>query len=98
MNFFEMIYHSGPDEFECDFYKNNSSKSRRHFINQRLKDAKQDLADYKQEEETNEFLLNIYQEQIDALNQMKDEFIKNGKAKFNCYVSLCVAERTIKDV
>ena len=26
MNFFEMIYHSGPDEFECDFYKNNSSK------------------------------------------------------------------------
>ena len=98
MNFFEMIYHSGPDEFECDFYKNNSSKSRRHFINQRLKDVKQDLADYKQEEETNEFLLNIYQEQIDALNQMKDEFIKNGKAKFNCYVSLCVAERTIKDV
>lgn len=98
MNFFEMIYHSGPDEFECDFYKNNSNKSRRHFINQRLKDAKQDLADYKLENDTNEFLLNIYQEQIDALNQMKDEFIANGKARFNCYVSLCVAERTLKDV
>lgn len=98
MNFFEMIYHSGPDEFECDFYKNNSSKSRRHFINQRLKDAKQDLADYKLENDKNEFLLNIYQEQIDALNQMKDEFIKNGKARFNCYVSLCVGERTLKDV
>ncbi|MFW1997275.1 hypothetical protein ACG904_20385 [Acinetobacter guillouiae] len=98
MNFFEMIYHSGPDEFECDFYKNNSNKSRRHFINQRLKDAKQDLADYKHEEEANEFLLGIYQEQIDALNQMKDEFIANGKARFNCYVSLCVAERTLKDV
>lgn len=98
MNFFEMIYHSGPDEFECDFYKNNSSKSRRHFINQMLKDAKQDLANYKHEEETNEFLLGICQEQIDALNQMKDEFIKDGKARFNSYVSLCVAERTLKDV
>ena len=98
MNFFEMIYHSGPDEFECDFYKNNSSKSRRYFINQRLKDAKKDLANYKLDEEKNEFLLNIYQEQIDGLNQMKDEFIKNGKARFNSYVSLCVAERTLKDV
>jgi len=98
MNFFEMIYHSGPDEFECDFYKNNSSKSRRHFINQMLKDAKQDLADYKLEKDSDKFLLSIYQEQIDALNQMKDEFIKNGKAGFNSYVSLCVAERTLKDV
>ncbi|KAF1018453.1 MAG: hypothetical protein GAK29_04232 [Acinetobacter bereziniae] len=98
MNFFEMIYHSGPDEFECDFYKKNSNKSRRHFINKRLKDAKQELANCKHEEETNEFLLHIYQEQIDALNQMKDEFIRNGKARFNCYVSLCVAERTLKDV
>lgn len=98
MNFFEMIYHSGPNEFECDFYKNSCIKSRRHFINQRLKDAKQDLENYKLEEETNEFLLNIYQEQIYALNQMKDEFIKNGKARFNSYVSLCVAERTLKDV
>lgn len=98
MNFFEMIYHSGPDEFECDFYRNNSIKSRRHFINQMLKDAKQDLANYKHEEETNEFLLGICQEQIDALNQMKEEFIKDGKARFNSYVSLCVAERTLKDV
>lgn len=98
MNFFEMLYHSGPDEFECDFYQINSNKSRRHFINQRLKDAKQDLEDYKLEEETNEFLLSIYQEQIDALNQMKDEFIKTGRARFNSYVSLCVAERTLKDV
>lgn len=98
MNFFEMIYHSGPDEFECDFYKNNSSKSRRNFINQMLKDAKQDLADYKLGKDSDKFLLSIYQEQIDALNQMKDEFIKNGKARFNSYVSLCVAERALKDV
>ncbi|MDN5491171.1 MAG: hypothetical protein L0G93_04790 [Acinetobacter sp.] len=98
MNFFEMIYDSGPEDFKCDFYKNNSIKSRRHFINQRLKDAKQDLANYKHEEETNEFLLGIYQEQVDALNQMKDEFITNGRAKFDCYISLCVAERTLKDV
>ncbi|MFW1946204.1 hypothetical protein ACG93R_22230 [Acinetobacter guillouiae] len=98
MNFFEMIYHSGPEDFKYDFYKNNNDQSRRHFFDRMLKDAKQDLADYKLGKDSDKFLLSIYQEQIDALNQMKDEFIKNGKARFNSYVSLCVAERTLKDV
>ncbi|MCF0263369.1 hypothetical protein KW868_02620 [Acinetobacter guillouiae] len=98
MNFFEMIYHSGPDEFECDFYKNNNDESRRHFFDRMLNDATHELDNLKLENDVDDFLLSIYQEQIDALNHMKDEFIKNGKARFNCYVSLCVAEKTLKDV
>lgn len=98
MNFFEMIYHSGPEDFKYDFYKNNTEESRKLFCDRILKEAKQELDDLKQENDVNDFLLNMYQEEINTLNQMKDEFITNGRAKFDCYVSLCVAERTLKDV
>jgi len=63
-----------------------------------LNDATHELDNLKLENDVNDFLLNMYQEEINALNQMKDEFITNGRAKFDCYVSLCVAERTLKDV
>lgn len=98
MNFFEMIYFSGPEDFKSDFYKNNTEESRKHFFDRMLSEATQELDDLKQENDVDDFLMNMHQEQIDALNQMKDEFIKNGKARFNCYVSLCVAERTLKDM
>ncbi len=98
MNFFEMIYHSGPEDFKSDFYKNNTKESRRHFFDRMLNNATHELDDPKQENDVDDFLLNMYQEEINKLNQMKDEFITNGRAKFDCYVSLCVAERTLKDV
>lgn len=100
MNFFEMIYHSGPEDFECDFYKSNTEKSRRHFFNQMLKDAKQDLENYKADphDEMDDYLSKSYQESVDVLHRIKDEFIKKGTAKSGSYISFCVAERTIKDV
>ena len=102
MNFFEMIYHSGPEDFEVDFYKGNTEKSRRHFFNKLMNDAKQSLKDTKEDPslgiELRNYLLASEQEAIDALVSMKDDFIKNGRAHFDSYISLGVAERTIKEV
>ncbi|ENX06530.1 hypothetical protein [Acinetobacter courvalinii] len=102
MNFFEMIYHSGPEDFECDFYKENTEKSRRHFFNKLMNDAKQSLKDSKQDPslgiELRNYLLASDDEAINALASMKEDFIKKGRAHFDRYISLGVAERTIKEV
>ncbi len=102
MKFFEMIYHSGPEDFEVDFYKDNNEKSRRHFFNKLMNDAKQSLKDTKEDPslciELRNYLLASEQEAIDALANMKDDFIKKGRAHFDSYISLVVAERTIKEV
>jgi len=102
MTFFEMIYHSGPEDFECDFYKENTEKSRRHFFNKLMSDAKQSFKDSKEDPslgiELRNYLLASEQEAIDALLSMKDDFIKKGKALFDSYISLGVAERTVKEV
>ncbi|MFW1646086.1 hypothetical protein [Acinetobacter guillouiae] len=36
MNFFEMIYHSGPEDFKYDFYKNNTEESRKLFCDRMM--------------------------------------------------------------
>ncbi len=102
MKFFEMIYHSGPEDFEVNFYKENTEKTRRHFFNKLMNEAKQSLKDTKEDlsfgVELRNYLLTSDQEAIDALANMKDDFIKKGRAHFDSYISLGVAERTIKEV
>lgn len=99
--FFEMIYHSGPEDFESDFYKENNQKTRKHFFEQMLKDAKLDLENYKADpanQDLNNLLLRYYQEPIEALLKMKSEFIKNGRADVSSYIGLGVIERTLKTI
>lgn len=57
-----------------------------------LKGATQDLKGYQRENDVDDLLLNIYQEQVYELNQMKDSFITDGRAKFDSNISLCVGE------
>jgi len=101
MTFFEMIYHSGPEDFESDFYKENNKKTRKHFFEQMLKDAKLDLENYKADtadQDLDIFLLRTYQEHIEALQKMKSEFINKGRADFSSYIGLGVIERTLKTI
>lgn len=102
MNFFEMIYYSGPEDFNSDFYKNNTEESRKDFFDQMLERAKREIdkineSDYVSAESCEWFTAHL-KEKVDALNQMRDEFITNGQARFDSYVSLWVGERTLKDV
>lgn len=103
MVIYEFIYHSGPEDWSSDFYANNNQSSRKHFFNSILVGAEKALVDYQEpckahEEEPNDCLLELYQDEISALTKMKAGFIETGKAKFDMYVSIVVAERIIKDV
>ncbi|WP_258579631.1 hypothetical protein [Acinetobacter baumannii] len=102
MIIYEMIYHSGPEDYTSDFYKENNEKSRRHFVNQISKDIRQTLSDYLADpnfnNELDAYVINTFEEEIEALNHMKVEFIKNGRVNHSSYVSIVVAERLVKDV
>lgn len=103
MVIYEFIYHSGPEDWSSDFYANNNQSSRKHFFNSLLASAEKALVNYQEscrahEEDLNDCLLDLYQDEISALTKMKVEFIETGKAKFDMYVSIVVAERIIKDV
>ncbi|MFE1634720.1 hypothetical protein ACFMJW_17630, partial [Acinetobacter baumannii] len=102
MIIYEMIYHSGPEDYTSDFYKENNEKSRRHFVNQISKDTRQTLSDYLADpyfnKELDAYVIEAFEEEIEALNHMKVEFIKNGRVNHSSYVSIVVAERLVKDV
>ncbi|GAA5557164.1 hypothetical protein Asch01_01882 [Acinetobacter schindleri] len=103
MVIYEFIYHSGPEDWTSDFYANNNQSSRNHFFNSILVDAEKALVDYQEsckanEEEINDCLLELYKDATSALTKMKAEFIETGKAKFDMYTSIVIAERTVKDI
>ncbi|AMX20189.1 hypothetical protein IEC338SC_3074 [Acinetobacter pittii] len=102
MIIYEMIYHSGPEDYTSDFYKENSEKSRRHFVNQISKDTRQTLSDYLADPNFNKelyaYVIEAFEEEIETLNHMKVEFIKNGRVNHSSYISIVVAERLVKDV
>lgn len=99
---YEMVYSSGPEDYKSDFYKNNSKESRKDFFDQMLEDAKRELSSIKQSDYVNaesyNWLTSDFKEKVEALNQMKDEFIKTGQSRFDTYISIGVAERLVKDV
>ncbi|EPF74992.1 hypothetical protein [Acinetobacter rudis] len=97
MVIYEMIYHSGPDDFEVGFYLKNSKKNREHFFEQIMSDVNKSLDDCKARCEDGDLLLKYLKNDMSALEQMKKQFIDTGKARFDSYVSICVAERTVRD-
>lgn len=98
MHIYEMIYRSDPEESSYDFYKNNNKESRKHFFDQMLGDVTKALEDCKAVcEEGDIYLISMYQDEIAALRQMESAFLKTGKAEIDSYISMCIAERTVKD-
>ncbi len=66
------------------------------------KDTRQTLSDYLADpyfnKELDAYVIEAFEEEIEALNHMKVEFIKNGRVNHSSYVSTVVAERLVKDV
>ncbi|MDQ8954550.1 hypothetical protein RFH42_16490 [Acinetobacter rudis] len=98
MHIYEMIYNADPEEFHSDLYKNNNKESRKHFFNQMLDNTIKALENCKAVcEEGDIYLISMYQDEIAALKQMESAFLETGKAEISSYISMCIAERTVKD-